>query len=179
YGVAQEVDVATGRLLFQWRSDKHVGLSASYERVPAKASNTWDYFHINSIAIDPTDQNLLISSRNTWAVYKVHRTTGAVMWKLGGKGPNFRMGPGTHFAFQHHVTLHPGGILTIFDNEGGPPNEASQSRGLVLSINEPRRTARFVKQYHHRPPVMSEALGSVQTLDSGHVFIGCGSSSYC
>jgi hypothetical protein len=178
YGVVQEVDVATGKLLFQWRSDKHVGLSASFERVPAKASNTWDYFHINSIAIDPTDQNLLISSRNTWAVYKVNRRTGRVMWKLGGKGSNFKMGPGTHFAFQHHVTLHPGGILTIFDNEGGPPKEASQSRGLVLSINESRRTAHFVRQYHHRPPVMSEALGSVQTLANGHMFIGWGSSSY-
>ena len=33
-------------------------------------------------------------------------------------------------------------------------------------------------QHHHRPPVLSEALGSVQTLDSGHVFIGWGSSSY-
>lgn len=178
YGIAQEVDVASGRVLFQWRSDQHVALSASYERVPDKSSSTWDYFHINSIAIDPTDQNLLISSRNTWAVYKVNRKTGRVMWKLGGKGSNFRMGRGTHFAFQHHVTLHPGGILTIFDNEGGPPKEASQSRGLVLSINESARSAHFRRQFHHRPPVMSEALGSVQLLSGGHTFMGWGASSY-
>jgi hypothetical protein len=25
YGVVQELDVATGRLLFQWRSDEHIG----------------------------------------------------------------------------------------------------------------------------------------------------------
>ena len=123
----------------------------------------------------PTDQNLLISSRNTWAVYKVDRTTGKVLWKLGGKHGDFKMGPRTHFAFQHHVTLYPGGVLTIFDNEGGPPNEASQSRGLVLSIDEKRRRATFRKQYHHHPPVLSQALGSVQQLDRGHAFVGWGS----
>ncbi len=133
---------------------------------------------MNSISIDPTDQNLIISSRNTWAVYKVDRTSGKVLWKLGGKGGNFKMGPGTHFAFQHHVTLHPGGVLTIFDNEGGPPNEASQSRGLVLSISEKTRRATIRKQYHHRPPVLSQALGSVQELDQGHMFVGWGTSSY-
>lgn len=178
YGVVQEVDVATGKVLFQWRSDEHVGFSASYQRVPAKPSNTWDYFHVNSIAVDPTDQNLLISSRNTWACYKVDRTTGKVLWKLGGKHGDFKMGPRTHFAFQHHVTLYPGGVLTIFDNEGGPPNEASQSRGLVLSIDEKRRRASFRKQYLHHPPVLSQALGSMQQLAGGHAFVGWGSSSY-
>jgi hypothetical protein len=155
-----------------------VGLSASYERLPARSSNTWDYFHINSIAIDPADQNLLISSRNTWAVYKVHRTTGKVLWKLGGKGSNFRMGPGTHFAFQHHITLHPGGIMTMFDNEAGPPAQASQSRALVLSIDEKTRRAAFRRQYHHHPSVLSIAFGSVQLLDHGHTFVGWGPSSY-
>ena len=36
YGVVQEVDVATGKVLFQWRSDHHIGFGASYERVPTK-----------------------------------------------------------------------------------------------------------------------------------------------
>src|SRR5205823_5640950 len=99
-------------------------------------------------------------SRNTWAVYKVHRTTGEVIWKLGGKGSSFKMGPRTHFAFQHHVTLHPGGILTVFDNEAGPPAEASQSRALILSINEQTRRATFGAQYRHHPSVLSIAFGS-------------------
>ena len=178
YGVIQEVDVATGKVLFQWRSDHHIGFGASYMRVPTKPGNSWDYFHINSICIDPADQNLIISSRNTWAVYKIDRKSGKVLWKLGGKDGNFKMGPHTHFAFQHHVTLHPGGILTIFDNEGGPPNQAGQSRGLVLSISEKHRRATVRNQYFHHPSVLSEALGSVQELDQGHRFIGWGTSSY-
>jgi Arylsulfotransferase (ASST) len=178
YGVIQEVDIATGKVVFQWRSDDHVGFGASYQHVPSKAGNSWDYFHINSICIDPADQNLIVSSRNTWAVYKVDRNNGKVLWKLGGKDGNFKMGAHTHFAFQHHVTLHPGGILTIFDNEGGPPNQARQSRGLVLSLNEKSRRATIRHQYFHHPAVLSEALGSVQELDQGHKLIGWGASSY-
>ncbi len=178
YGVVQEVDVASGRVLFQWRSDQHVGLGESYYQPPSNPKNTWDYFHVNAITIDPSDNNLVISSRNTCACYKVDRETGKVIWKLGGKGGNFRMGPGTRFYFQHHITLHPGGTMTIFDNEAGPPREASQSRGLVLAIDEGSRRVRLVRQFLHRPSVLSDALGSVQLLTHGHTFMGWGTSSY-
>jgi hypothetical protein len=170
--------VATGKLLFQWRSDEHVPLNASYQPLRDSGIEAWDYFHVNSIAIDPSDGHLLISSRNTWACYKVHRQTGKVLWKLGGKDADFRMGSNTHFAFQHHVSLHPDGHMTIFDNEAGPPDEATQSRGLVLSINEKGRLANFVRQFDHHPPVLSGALGSVQPLAHGHTLMGWGGSGY-
>jgi hypothetical protein len=177
YGIVQEVDVASGKVLFQWRSDQHVGLGASYYAVPHKAANTWDYFHVNGITIDPTDNNLLISSRNTCAIYKVDRKTGRVIWKLGGKGGDFHLGAGVRFWFQHDITLHPGGVLTIFDNEGGPPKHGA-SRGLVLEIDERHKSARVRQQFHHHPKVFSEALGSVQLLGKGHTFMGWGTSSY-
>lgn len=179
FGAVQEVDIATGRLLFQWRCDQHVPFSASYHGPPpADPRSQWDYFHINSIAVDPVDNNLWISSRNTWTIYKVDRRTGQVIWRLGGRENEFTMGPGTHFAFQHHVVPHPGGHVTIFDNEGGPPNEASQSRGLVLAVDEQRRKVSLVRQYHHRPAVLSPALGSVQTLTDDGAFVGWGDSSW-
>jgi len=68
--------------------------------------------------------------------------------------------------------------MTIFDNEAGPPQKASESRGLVLQIDEGKRTARVQTQFHHKPPVLSDALGSVQPLDEGHTFMGWGTSSY-
>jgi hypothetical protein len=120
----------------------------------------------------------VISSRNTCACYKVDRKTGRVIWTLGGKHSNFRMGRGSRFYFQHNITLHPGGVLTIFDNEAGPPKHASQSRGLVLQIDEGSKTARVRRQFHHKPPVLSDALGSVQLLGKGHTFMGWGTSSY-
>jgi hypothetical protein len=181
YGVAQEVEIATGRVLLQWRSDEHVPLSASYQGVPLAGPRAiWDSFHINCIAVDPQDDNLIISGRHTWAFYKVDRQTGAVIWTCGGRDSDFEMGPDTHFAFQHHVVPHPQGLVTIFDNEGGPPNEARQSRALVLRVDERRRKVSFVRQYRHRPPVLSEAEGSVQPLGEYpcNMFVGWGDSTY-
>ena len=66
-----------------------VPISESYQPVPA--SGLYDYFHINSVKLD-TDGNLLVSSRHTWTVYKVNRTTGAIIWRLGGKKSDFALG---------------------------------------------------------------------------------------
>jgi hypothetical protein len=56
-GIAQELDIATREVLFEWHSLEHVGLDESYAR-------PYDYFHINSIDVYD-DDHLLISSRHT------------------------------------------------------------------------------------------------------------------
>jgi hypothetical protein len=48
----------------------------------------------------------------------------------------------------------------------------------VLRVDERRRRVELVRAYRHRPPVLTEALGSVQPLDDGHMFVGWGDSSY-
>ncbi|MDE3130589.1 MAG: aryl-sulfate sulfotransferase, partial [Acidobacteriota bacterium] len=177
FGVVQEVDVASGRLLWHWRSDRHVALSESYARPVLKPGWVWDYLHLNSIAIDPSDGNVLISGRNTSTCYKVDRRTGKVMWRLGGRRSDFHHGPGTRFNYQHDINLHPGGLLTLFDNEGGPPRYASQSRALVLSLDQRRMRVTLVHAFHHDPPVYSDALGSVQPAGAGEWFVGWGRST--
>jgi hypothetical protein len=177
YGVVQEVDVESGKLLFEWRSDQHVPLEHSYLKLTSPEA-PWDYFHINAVSVDPTDGNLIISGRNAWAFYKIERSSGKVIWQLGGKANGFKLGPGVNFAFQHDVRRNADGSVTLFDNEGGPPNEASQSRGLVLSVDEAHHTAGLLHQYYHSPHILTQALGSVQELGEGNVFVGWGESSY-
>lgn len=177
YGVVQEVDVATGKLVFQWRSDQHVSFSSSYAPISHDTSRPWDHFHINSITVAP-DGNLLVSARNTWTVYKVHRKTGAVMWRMGGKHNSFTMGPKAKFSWQHHVTQHADGRFTIFDNESGDYKTGTNSRGLVLHVDEKRRHASFVRQYNPPVPILSAALGSVQDLPGGNVLVGWGERPY-
>ena len=177
FGEVQEVDVASGKLLWSWRSDQHVRFEESYEPLPPRGSGAWDYIHINSIGVDPVDGNLVVSGRNTWAVYKIHRGTGQLLWRLGGKYSDFAMRTGGHFAYQHDVTPHEDGTLTIFDNEGAPWVDPP-SRGLVLSVDEKQHVSSLLREYLHSPPVSSSALGSVQELASGHTFVGWGETSY-
>ncbi len=133
--------------------------------------------HLNSIDLT-ADGNLLVSARNTWTVYKIDRASGAIIWRLGGKRNDFRRGPGVHFAWQHDARAHPNNVVTIFDDEGDPP-EAKQSRGLVLEVDEAARTATLVHAYTHpRRGLLAGSQGSVQLLANGDVFVGWGAEPF-
>src|SRR5205823_12316743 len=87
-GVVQEIDIATGKVLFQWNSEDHVPFSESEQPLPSSPDTPWDWFHINAVHLD-TDGNLLVDARNTWTTYKVDRTAGEILWQLGGKHSSF------------------------------------------------------------------------------------------
>jgi hypothetical protein len=180
--VVQEIDIATGLVEFQWDSLDHVPVTASYLAAPKKQygpGNPYDYFHINSIALD-RDGTLIISGRNTWAAYKVARRTGAIIWTLGGKHSSFRMGPGASFAFQHDVEPQAPGdeLLTVFDDGAGPPYVHSQSRALELALDVKTHTASVVFQREHDPPLLSSYEGDEQELPGGDDFVGWGEAPY-
>jgi hypothetical protein len=168
-GVVQELAYPSGRLLFEWHSLDHVALEESHGTV----GDPFDYFHVNSVA--PTeDGNLLVSARNTWALYKIDRGSGEVIWRLGGKKSDFRLGPGTLFAWQHDARPH-GRLVSLFDN-GAAPAVQRESRGLVLALDDRRMQATLRRAYAHTPPVLARALGNVQLLDNGNVLVGFGTA---
>ena len=173
----QGIDLATGALVFDWHSADHIDISESYQTYSKQSAAPYDPVHVNSI--DPTaDGNLLISARNTWALYKLDRATGEIIWRLGGKKNQFRRGPGVHFAWQHDARSHPGNLLSLFDDEGDPP-EARQSRGLVLAVDETAMTADLVHAYlHPGKPLLAGSQGSVQLLPDGDVVVGWGAEPY-
>jgi hypothetical protein len=177
--VVQEIDVKTGLLLFQWDSLDHVPLTDSYEAVPKTAGSPLDHFHVNSIEED-RDGNLLISSRDDSAIYKVDHRTGRIIWTLGGKHSSFKMAPGSTFFYQHDARVRSDGdrILTLFDNGGGPPRTHAHSRGMTLALNFKHMTARRVAEYEHHPAVPANYEGNVQRLPGGDVFLGWGQQPY-
>jgi hypothetical protein len=182
--VAQEIDIPTGLVLFQWDSLDHVPLSAGYTKLPNghianTSGNPYDYFHINSVGLD-RDGNVLISSRNTWSVYKVDYHTGALVWTLGGKHSSFKLGVGASFAFQHDVRVRAANdqILSMFDDGAGPPYVHSQSRALELRLNLKRKTATVVTQRVHSPPLLASFEGDDQQLSDSDDFVGWGQQPY-
>jgi len=176
--VAQEIDLRTGLVRFEWHSLDHVALADSY----IAASRTdgppspWDYFHIN--AIEPTGGgDLLIDSRNTWAAYQVERRTGQVLWRLGGKQSTFAMGPGASPAWQHDAREQPNGTVTFFDN-GATPKVHPQSRGLILRIDPQQRTATLVASFVSPSPLSAASQGDLQPLPGGDWMLGWGQQPY-
>jgi hypothetical protein len=175
--VAQEVDIETGKVLFEWHSLEHVGVEESYvERPEDPAHLYYDYFHINSIDVDH-DDNLLISARNTCTVYKVERDSGEVLWRLGGKKSDFEMGPGTRSAWQHDARRHEDGTITVFDN-GAHPKLHDESRGIVIELDEEKMSATLLQEYTSPEKLLTTSQGNVQLLSNANVFIGWGSAPF-
>jgi hypothetical protein len=176
-GIVEEIDVATGRLLFEWHSLDHVGVAESYESLPSDPSKTYDYFHVNAVDLLPNG-NLLVSARNTHAVYAIRRSDGAVVWQVGGKKSDFSFGRGARFAWQHDAQRQPNGTLTMFDNRGVAAHRTGRSRVIVLRLDWKRHRASLVHSYKRKKPVLATSEGNAQFLPDGHVLVGWGSQPY-
>ena len=174
--VVQEIDIKTGLVLFEWHALDHIPLSASYF-TPHSPGHIFDPYHANSIAVD-SDGNLLVSMRNTSAVYKIDRQTGRVLWTLGGKQSSFRMGAGTSTWGQHDARVQPDGTLTAFDDGAGPPRVHPYSRAIHESIDETRLSATLMRSYAHSPQLSANFEGSAQQLPDGDTFVDWGQQPY-
>jgi hypothetical protein len=174
--VVQEIDIKTGLVLFEWHAIDHIPITASYFNTNSKGY-VYDPYHLNSISLD-SDGNLIVSMRNTWGVYKINRSTGAVMWTLGSNQSSFKLGPGTATAFQHDAVVQPDGSITIFDDGGAPPHVHSQSRAIHVSLNTSNNTATLLQQFDHSPAISANFEGNAQPLPNGDTFVGWGQQPY-
>jgi Arylsulfotransferase (ASST) len=163
----QEIDVASGRVLLEWHSLDHIEIGDSYWRL----SGGWDYVHLNSIAVD-RDNNLLVSSRNTHTIYKLDRTSGAIIWRMGGKHSDFTFGNEADFAWQHDARRQPDGTITLFDNG------EHLSRAVALDVDEVHHRVTLRRAYRHPANLHADSQGNVQVLPGGNVLVGWGAQPY-
>jgi hypothetical protein len=171
--VIQEIDLETGLVLFEWHSLGNVDVNDS--RIRAKGRTSYDYFHVNSVEVD-RDGDLLISARNTCAIYKIDRTTGRLLWTLGGKESDFRMNRRTRFCFQHDARRAGKGVISLFDNAAGPPKTRGQSRAIKLAVDERRKTVKLIRAYRHPGKISAPNQGSTRVLPNGNVMVGWGAA---
>ncbi len=168
----QEVDMRTGLVRWEWHALDHVNVNDSqYSPSP---TNPWDWFHLNSIDPEP-DGNLLISARNTWAVYQIQGGTGALLWTLGGFASSFTEPENAKTRWQHDARLLPNGDLTIYDDESQSSPPDSQSRGVTIALDFKTHRARLVSALvHPDQPLRADSQGNMQTLPSGNTLVGWG-----
>ncbi len=169
--IAQEINIKTNRVLWEWNALDHVPVYDTYAHY---SGGPFDYFHMNSIQQLPNG-HVIISSRHMWAVYSIDMKTGKIDWTLGGRHSYFWMGSGTHFYWQHDATLHAGGLMTIFDDGAGDGGlNENQSRALAIHLNIQSRHATLDQAYLHNPPVLTTSMGSTQVVQDHNVFVGWG-----
>jgi hypothetical protein len=185
-GVVQEIDIATGRVLFQWNSEDHVPFSQSEQPLPASPSTPWDWFHINAVKVD-TNGNLLIDARDTWTTYEVNPFSGNVIWQLGGKDSSFKLAAapgqtldsaGEIFAWQHDPEALGNDTYTFFDNESSGTPLLPYSRAVTVKLNPWTKVATLVASENQPEDLSAPSQGNAQTTAQGNLVVGWGALPY-
>lgn len=162
------------QVVFQWNSFDHMQYDHS-----VYAFQHQEWAHANSIALDH-DEHWLLSSRGLSQVLKIDRTTGAVIWRLGGVASDFTFvsDPYNGFCGQHTASRLDNGHVLVFDNSKDCLPEVrgdrpQRSRILEYALDEVGMTAELVWSYE-REGFVASSQGSAQRLSNGNTMIGWG-----
>jgi arylsulfate sulfotransferase len=170
--IIQEVE--NGKVIWEWDGTNEPELySTSIEGNDYKLGDmTQDYAHLNSIYIDPKDNNLVLSFRNLNQVVKLDRTTNKILWRLGGKNSDFPITSEQRFLRQHDAHfLADGKTMILFDN--GDLAERPFTRIVEYTLDEKNKKITKYKSTYLPDRSFSRYMGSVIKTDSSY-FIGCG-----
>ncbi|KAL4996602.1 ASST-domain-containing protein [Aspergillus recurvatus] len=188
--IFQEIDVESGKVLFEWRSLDHVDPSVSYtypghtdtSGTGLEPRSPWDYFHINSVDKN-ADGDYIISSRHTCAIYKISGRDGSIIWTLHGAKPTFE---NINFSFsqQHDArwlsenSTHT--LLSLYNNGFNGFNRTHDySSGMIILIDHVNKTATQLHDYApQNHDMISSSQGNMQVLPNGNVFMGWGNNAY-
>jgi hypothetical protein len=180
--VIQEVD-ADGNVYWEWSTADHFSIADATRDID-RTSLFIDWVHCNAIEID-TDGNILLSSRHLDEITKIDRTTGEIVWRLGGRecrnnqfvfiddlqeegGDTLFYG----FSHQHGVRRLENGNILLFDN--GNLKDPPYTRVVEYMLDEVEKTATRVWEYRHTPGIFSSEMGFAQRLANGNTLIGWG-----
>lgn len=177
----QEIDLKTNKLVFFWNALDHIPLTDSYSNAASSitSGNIWDAYHLNSIGLTDCVDDILVSGRNTWTIYKISKPKGNIVWRLGGKQTDFQLENGAEFSWQHDARFLPNNLISMFDdNSDGSSVPGPSSHGLILKLNFQNMTASLDRSYFHDPNVTVASQGNLQSLTNGNKFVGWGQSQY-
>jgi PKD repeat protein len=178
-GEAEEV-TPTGQLVWSWDSGDHLSLDDTPPRwydLLFQGTAPYDVVHLNSLELHGNE--VVISMRHTDAVWGVDRSTGQVLWKLGGTANPHSLtvtgDPDGDYPLggQHDARILPDGTLTIHDNN---TFLAPAPREVHYRLDETAHTATLLGQITDADMPSSICCGSARTLSSGDTLIAWGGS---
>jgi hypothetical protein len=179
----QELD-PRGRVLWRWNSRGHIALSEtgrwwqsvlSNPRRRLQGREAFDPVHINAIEPRGSDE-VVISTRHTDAVYGIQRSTGEIVWKIGGSKTADSLqilGDPAHklLGGQHDVRIADDGRLSIYDNGKDRPR---RPRVVFYRLEPEQGRARYLGQLNDSEVKTSHCCGSARELADGGWLVSWG-----
>lgn len=171
--IIQEFD-KDKNLLFTWNSADYFKITDANENSPFVdfTEQEIDYVHPNSVAID-SDTSILVSCRHMDEITKIHRRTGEIIWRLGGKNNDFTFLNDTiRFSHQHSISRLENGNILLFDN--GNLHDSLFSSAVEYTLDEVNYTATLVSRFRRDPDTYSNHGANTQQIYNGNTIIGWG-----
>jgi hypothetical protein len=168
-----------GQLVWDWKSQDHIALAETgrfWSSVVNKPT-LWGYDILHWNSIEPAGDSVIASFRHLDAVYKIRKSTGDIVWKLGGTSTPERLrvrdDPRQYtFGAQHDARRLGDGTLTVFDNRTSLPNK--RPRAVRFRIDRTTGTATLLQSITDPDVPVSSCCGSARRLDNGHWLIAWG-----
>ncbi|MBQ9738100.1 MAG: aryl-sulfate sulfotransferase [Alphaproteobacteria bacterium] len=177
-----------GQVIFDWvSSDYPITFDMCIEKCPQSSHSIADYVHINTVSVDPKDNNLILSLASPYAVVKLNRQSGDIMWILSGEKDNFKVSPEYRLTRQHDAYMK-NGELVVFDNAFSSLKAGEKEQHDSFFKQATARMLRFKLDEKNKKvlgvsatPLNETApyMGSAQKKGDDFVFFGCGSSTEC
>jgi len=167
----QELDEKRN-VVFEWHAKDHFQLEDIDTYFLHKTPQFVSWTHSNELEMD-WDGNILLSTRNFNEVTKINRTTGKIMWRLGGKHNEFKfINCPVPFYAQHDIRRISNGHITLFD--GGHNVISHGARALEFELDEQKKMATLKWSYVYDSTLSSKARGNVQRLNNSNTLVNYG-----
>jgi Arylsulfotransferase (ASST) len=164
-------------VVWSWDTSLHIPVTETTSpwRGPGPFGGGYRPWHFNSI--EDTGDGFIVSFRHLDAVYKIDKSLGTIVWKLGGTARPESLqlvnDPFGGLGGQHDARVHGDGMVTIYDN------------GTNSSPSRPPRAARYLIDANAKTATLTELLldggiasssccGSARPLPSGNWVVGWG-----
>jgi len=179
----QELD-RSGEVRWRWSSRGHIALAEtgrwwrnvlSNPRRRLQGRQAFDPVHINSVEPRGSDE-VVISTRHTDAVYGIERSTGEIVWKLGGSKTADSLTVtgdpvGRLLGGQHDARIAADGRLSIYDNGKARPR---RPRVVFYRLDPKQGRARYLGQLNDSAVRTSHCCGSARELADGGWLVSWG-----
>jgi hypothetical protein len=168
---------AGGKIVWSWTASQHIDIATENANWHG---NYPDVVHMNSV--QEVGNQVIMSSRHLDAVYDIDKTTGNILWKLGGTPtPQSLSVVGDSypslFSGQHDARMLPDGTVTVHDN--ATKESGYSARALRFQIDTVARTATILENVTDLFfPGTAPCCGSANRLTGGNWLVDWGTATY-